>query len=104
MIFSVAKIAALTALLAQLAASLIVPSTELLRPAVPWKEYGLPNHEYIQKRQAGYPTSGQTDHGPSSRDRWYGEFDINTDMDESWPNTGKVVKVGQPLPAQVCSQ
>lgn len=104
MIFSIIKTAALAALLYPLAAPLIVPSTELLRPAVPWKECGLPNHEYVKKRQTGYPTSGRSDHGPSSRDRWYGEFDINTDMDESWPNTGKVVKVGRPLPVGVCSQ
>ncbi|KAH4073903.1 hypothetical protein HBH92_049240 [Parastagonospora nodorum] len=103
MVFSVAKIATLAALLYPLAAPLIVPSTELLRPAVPWKEYGLPNHEYVQKRQDGYPTSGQIDHGPSSRGHWYGDFDINTDMDESWPNTGKVVKYHLDITNEVLS-
>jgi hypothetical protein len=30
--------------------------------------------------------------GPSSRDCWSGGFTVNTDSEEQWPNTGKVVK------------
>jgi hypothetical protein len=93
MLISIAKAAALAALLCPLATPLNVPSTELLRPRVPWKDTGLWDHKYFQKRQDGYPTSGGCNHGPAARGCWHGEFDIDTDMDESWPNTGKIVKV-----------
>lgn len=92
MVLSATKAFAFAALLCPFATSLNVPSTQVLRPRVPWKETGLWNHT-PNKRQEGYPTSGGCNHGPSSRGCWHGEFDINTDMDESWPNTGKVVKV-----------
>jgi hypothetical protein len=91
-----AQATALIALLCPLATPLNTPSTKLLRPKVPWKESGLLDNKYFQKRQDDYPTSGGCIHGPSSRGCWHGEFDINTDMDKSWPNTGKVVKVVQP--------
>jgi hypothetical protein len=91
MVFSVTKAVALAAFLCPFASSLNVPSTEILRPRVPWKDTGLWSHS-PDKRQDGYPTSG-CNHGPSSRGCWQGDFDIDTDMDESWPNTGKIVKV-----------
>lgn len=31
--------------------------------------------------------------GPSSRGKWDGEHDIDTDMDLAWPVTGRTVKV-----------
>lgn len=89
MLLSIAKAAALTALLCPIVRSLSLPSPEILRPRVPWKDTGLWEH---QKRD-GYPTGG-CNHGPSSRGCWKGDFDIDTDMDEHWPDTGKVVKVG----------
>jgi hypothetical protein len=96
MVLSVTKAVALAALLCPLASSLNVPSTEILRPRVPWKDTGLWSHT-PKKRQDGYPTSGGCNHGASSRGCWQGDFDIDTDMDESWPNTGKVVKVNRSI-------
>ncbi|KAF2033923.1 hypothetical protein EK21DRAFT_97740 [Setomelanomma holmii] len=79
------KTAALAASLAPLVTPLSLPSSDLLRPRVPWKETGLSSH---QKRD--YPTS--CTHGPSSRGCWNGNFNIDTDMDLQWPDTGKTVK------------
>ena len=31
--------------------------------------------------------------GPQSRNCWYGDFDINTDYENKWPNTGNVREV-----------
>jgi hypothetical protein len=92
MIFSLlARLAALTAVLAPLVTPLHLPSTEVLTPRVPWKENGLWDH-VTKRTDGGYPTSG-CNHGPHSRGCWHGDFDIDTDMDLHWPNTGKVVKV-----------
>jgi len=88
MLLSAVKAAALTALLCPLVAPLSLPSTEILTPRVPWKDTGLYDHP----KRDGYSTGG-CNHGPSSRGCWHGEFDIDTDMDEHWPETGKVVKV-----------
>jgi hypothetical protein len=90
MIFGIAKAAALVALLCPLATPLGIPSPGTLRPRVPWEGTGLTDY---QKRQGGYPTGGGCTHGPSSRGCWKDDFNIDTDMDEHWPNTGKVVKV-----------
>ncbi|KAF1914550.1 multicopper oxidase-domain-containing protein [Ampelomyces quisqualis] len=86
MVFTIGKAAALVALLCTLITAL--PSIEALKPRVAWKENGLSDH---QKRQNGSPTDGECTHGPSSRGCWHGDFNIDTDMDEHWPNTGKVV-------------
>jgi hypothetical protein len=90
MVSTIAKAAALVALLCPLVTPLGVPSSEMLRPSVPWKESGLWSH---QKRQDSYPTGGGCSNGPTSRGCWNGDFNIDTDMDEQWPDTGKVVKV-----------
>lgn len=87
MVASFTKAAALAALLCPLVASLGVPASNGLKPRLSREIYDLPNH---QKRD-GYPT-GCTN-GPSSRSCWKGDFNIDTDMDEHWPDTGKVVKV-----------
>jgi hypothetical protein len=31
--------------------------------------------------------------GPNSRNCWYGKYDINTDYENEWPDTGDVVDV-----------
>jgi hypothetical protein len=90
MVFGIARAAALLALLCPLATPLGIPSSDMLRPRVPWKDTGLTNH---QRRQDGYSTGGGCTHGPTSRGCWNGDFNIDTDMDEHWPDTGKVVKV-----------
>jgi hypothetical protein len=64
MVFRIARAAALLALLCPLATPLGIPST-----------------------------GGGCTHGPTSRGCWNGDFNIDTDMDEHWPDTGKVVKV-----------
>lgn len=56
-------------------------------PPVPWKDTGLfSGHVH----RSGYPTS--CNNGPQSRDCWYDDFNIDTDMDLEWPDTGKTVK------------
>jgi len=87
MVFTLAKTAALVVLLCPLITAL--PSNEVLKPRVAWKETGISDH---QKRQNGYPTGGGCTHGPSSRNCWHSDYNIDTDMDDHWPNTGKVVK------------
>ncbi|KAH8727984.1 multicopper oxidase-domain-containing protein [Phaeosphaeriaceae sp. PMI808] len=79
MLVSLTKVAALTALLCPL----VTPLT----PRVPWKDLGLTEH---QKRE--YPTGASCIHGPSTRKCWKGDFSIETDWDERWPETGKTVK------------
>ncbi|KAH7406828.1 multicopper oxidase-domain-containing protein [Phaeosphaeria sp. MPI-PUGE-AT-0046c] len=86
MVASFAKTVALAALLSPLVASLGVPSSNGLKPRLSRGIYDLPNRQ----RRDGYPT-GCTN-GPSSRSCWSGDFNIDTDMDEHWPDTGKVVK------------
>ena len=56
-------------------------------PPVPWKDTGLFSGRVSR---SGYPTS--CNNGPQSRDCWYGDFNIDTDMDLEWPDTGKTVK------------
>jgi hypothetical protein len=91
MVFTYLKAAALLALLCPLATPLSVPSSEFLKPRVPWRDSGLWDHK---EKRDGYPTGGGCNFGPSSRGCWHGDFNIDTDMDEHWPNTGKTVKVG----------
>jgi hypothetical protein len=95
MLLSIAKAAALTILLCPLVTPLRLPSTDILTPRVPWKEHGLWDHKRRTDygNSTGNSTSGDCNHGPKSRGCWHGEFDIDTDMDLQWPNTGKVVKV-----------
>lgn len=85
---SFTRLAVLTAVLCPLVAPLHVPSTAPLTPRVPWKEHG------IWDGPAKRPDGGCKNR-PRSRDCWNGEFNIDTDMDLKWPNTGKVVKVGR---------
>jgi len=86
MFFSVLKVTAIVALLSPLASSISLPA-QPLRPRVPWEKTGL--RKGPVKRD--YPTNG-CNFGPSSRGCWQGGLNIDTDMDEHWPNTGKVVK------------
>ncbi|KAF2873996.1 multicopper oxidase-domain-containing protein [Massariosphaeria phaeospora] len=60
-----------------------------LAGAVPWKRTGLSGH--VSRSDYKYPTDGCV-HGPKSRSCWGDGFDISTDMDLKWPNTGKTVK------------
>ncbi|KAF2123461.1 multicopper oxidase [Dothidotthia symphoricarpi CBS 119687] len=39
-----------------------------------------------------YRRAQNTTHGPTSRDCWDGTHNIDTDMDITWPNTGKTVR------------
>jgi len=87
MVFSVFKVATIAALLCPLASSFILPARPLT-PRVPWAKDGL----WDSHQRRDYPTSGGCNHGPSSRGCWHGDFSIDTDMDEHWPDTGKVVK------------
>jgi hypothetical protein len=90
MVSSVAKVATLIALLSPLVTPLGLPSSPgFLTPRVPWKDTGLWDHY----KRDGYPTGEGCNHGSSSRGCWHDDFDIDTDMDEHWPNTGKTVKV-----------
>jgi hypothetical protein len=56
-------------------------------PPVPWKDTGLFSGRVSR---SGYPTA--CNNGPQSRDCWYDDFNIDTDMDLEWPDTGKTVK------------
>jgi len=74
-------------------ASFAVPATELTPRTleVPWKKSGLySGRKRRRMRRDDYNTG--CNHGPESRGCWTGDFDIDTDMDEEWPNTGKTVK------------
>lgn len=86
---STTRVATLLGLLLPSVAAFAVPA-QTLTPRVPWEEHGL--FEGHQKRgQDGYDTG--CNHGPSSRGCWTGDFNIDTDMDLHWPDTGKTVKV-----------
>jgi hypothetical protein len=92
MIHSIAKFAGLAALLCPSVLSAAVPA-ERSPLDVPWKRHGL-----VSKRgdnslhQRTYDTGCQN--GPGSRHCWSGDYNLDTDMDEKWPNTGKTVTVG----------
>lgn len=51
----------------------------------------------VNLRRTGSLISSCTNH-PSSRQCWYGGFDILTDVDETWPFTGKTVYVRAMMP------
>jgi hypothetical protein len=46
----------------------------------------------VSAESAPVPTETDCVHGPYSRHCWDGDFSIDTDMDLSWPDTGKIVK------------
>ncbi|KAF1837419.1 laccase [Decorospora gaudefroyi] len=71
--------------------SLAVPAERLTPrvPEVPWKKDGLWSGH---KKRDGYNTNSSCNHGPQSRGCWNGDYNIDTDMDFVWPNTGKTVK------------
>jgi hypothetical protein len=81
MVLSTTRVATLFGLLLPYVAAFALPE-------VPWKESGI---WAGRKRQNGYDTG--CNYGPQSRGCWTGEFNIDTDMDLNWPNTGKTVKV-----------
>ena len=39
------------------------------------------------------PLNSSCTNQPSSRQCWYGDFDVLTDVDETWPSTGKTIYV-----------
>jgi hypothetical protein len=89
MVSSVSRVVAALGLLLPTVTSFAVSHQNLEHrtPEVPWKKTGLFSGR--SKRQ-GYETS--CNHGPQSRGCWIGDFNIDTDMDVSWPDTGKTVK------------
>lgn len=89
MVFSISRVATAVGLLLPIVSSFAVPAERLTPrvPEVPWKETGLFSGH---NRRDDYETS--CNHGPQSRGCWDGEFSIDTDMDVSWPTTGKTVK------------
>jgi hypothetical protein len=85
MFCSIAQLAGAIALLPSLTRAL--PSERLASPKleVPWKRSGL---DTVERRN--YDTCSN---GPASRACWQGDFNIDTDMDLEWPDTGKTVTV-----------
>ncbi|KAG9376047.1 Laccase [Pyrenophora tritici-repentis] len=89
MVLSTLRVGTLLALLLPSAVSFVVPSTEV-RPRnleVPWKKTGL----YSGHRRRRDGSIASCNYGPQTRGCW-GDFDIDTNMDEEWPDTGKTVK------------
>ncbi|PSN74955.1 hypothetical protein BS50DRAFT_643487 [Corynespora cassiicola Philippines] len=87
MLYSITRIVGLLALLSSPLAALPSPPRA---PDVPWKREGLrdiPKGNYDNSYQ-----HGGCRHGPRSRSCWSDGFDVSTDMDLKWPNTGKTVK------------
>jgi hypothetical protein len=103
MVFSILRIATLAALLCTLVTPLKHTSTSpvYLTPRVPWKESGLWEYKKAdgdhrkEDVDHGHPTGGACNVDPSSIGSWLGDYNIDTDMDEHWPETGKIVKVCQ---------
>ena len=51
----------------------------------------------VDSRTTGALNSGCTNQ-PSSRQCWYGDFDILTDVDKAWPSTGRNIYVRSTMP------
>ncbi|KAF2466250.1 uncharacterized protein BDR25DRAFT_293639 [Lindgomyces ingoldianus] len=85
MFYSIARTVGFVALLCPTVLSAAVPAPpEALN--VPWKRGGIfSNFHHYDERDYG------CSHGPKTRSCWNNGFSISTDMDEKWPNTGKVV-------------
>jgi hypothetical protein len=94
MLYSIARAAGLVALLSpSIVVALPSDSRAPRSLEVPWKKDGL-----LKRTYGDYPTGDGHTHGPGSRNYWSNGFDIDTDMDLKWPDTGKVVKVISFLP------
>lgn len=96
---SIAKAVGVAALLCPSVLAIAVPSEPLGRrtPEVPWKKSGV-SDTWRQKRHDNFvdrPIGKRTNNvnSPSSRDCWDGHYNIDTDMDLEWPDTGKTVNV-----------
>ena len=89
MVSSISRVVTALGLLLPTVTSFVVPHKSLAprTPEVPWKNTGLFSGH--SKRQ-GYETA--CNHGPESRGCWIDDFNIDTDMDVEWPDTGKTVK------------
>ncbi|KAK1907109.1 hypothetical protein P3342_006297 [Pyrenophora teres f. teres] len=89
MVPSASRVITLLGLLLPSVVSFVVPATEVgaRKLEVPWKKTGL--YSGYRKRKDGHFAG--CNHGPQTRGCW-GDFDIDTDMDEEWPDTGKTVK------------
>ncbi|KAF2715764.1 multicopper oxidase [Pleomassaria siparia CBS 279.74] len=81
----ITKVAGYVVLLSPAVLSAVLPSRHLT-PEVPWKRSGL------GRRHEEARTSGGCSYGPNSRGCWSDEYDISTDMDLKWPDTGKLVQ------------
>lgn len=106
MLYSIARAAGIIALLCPsiFAAALPAAPVTPLSPEVPWKRNGL-SDRVRRDNSNGYGHNCGS-HGPKSRNCWSGDFDINTDMDLKWPDTGKTVKVKllhQSFPLLLCT-
>ncbi|KAF2194460.1 multicopper oxidase [Zopfia rhizophila CBS 207.26] len=82
MLYSIARAAGFLALVCPTILSAALPS-EPLAPTVPWKSDGI----YQHNKGRDYGCS----HGRKSRNCWSDGFNVETDMDEKWPDTGKMV-------------
>lgn len=55
---------------------------------VGWGKYG--NKDYHGGKNGGW-AQNNCENGPQSRSCWTGDFTVETDSEERWPNTGKTV-------------
>jgi FtsP/CotA-like multicopper oxidase with cupredoxin domain len=83
MLNSIARVAGIVALLCPTVLSAVLPAEQL---HVPWKRDGI----YSRSPNKAASDYG-CEHGPSNRECWSEGFNIDTDMDEKWPETGKTV-------------
>ncbi|RMZ73074.1 copper ion binding [Pyrenophora seminiperda CCB06] len=90
MVPSTSRVVVFLALLLPTIVSIAVPVTEAApqKLDVPWKKSGL--YSGYRRRRDGYNTG--CNHGPETRGCWPNGFDIDTDMNKEWPDTGKTVK------------
>lgn len=93
MLLSIAKATALLGLVPS-ATSWALPGTSNdnyapSSPEVPWKAKGL--YSATKRNDDGY--SSGCNHGPAARSCWKDNYNVDTDMDLEWPETGKTVKV-----------
>jgi len=89
MLYSIARVAGVLALLCRPLLSVALPSYDLA-PEVPWKRSGL--FDLVGRGHDNKNYDGCV-HGPKARTCWGGDLNVDTDMDFKWPDTGKTVKV-----------
>ncbi|KAF2736345.1 laccase [Polyplosphaeria fusca] len=88
MIHTIARLAGLVALFCPSVLGAAVPSG-YNAPEVPWKKDGLVDIRNADPHRRSYGDGCKN--GPDSRHCWTGDFTLDTDMDERWPDTGKTV-------------